>query len=396
MEWFAQTAAVIALNLRTIPARLSSSAVAIIGIAGVVVVFVSVLSIAAGFTAAMQGSGSPSRALVMRSGADSEMTSGLEGTDIDVIKQTPGIRREAAGPLASAELYVIIDLPKRVTPDAAANVPMRGIEPEGMTVREEVSLVQGRMFQFGTSEVIVGRAASGQFVSTNVGDTIVSGQNRWQVVGIFEADGGVAETEIWCDARTLQGAYRRGNTYQSLLAQLDSTGSFDAFRDSLTSNPQVNVSIRRENEYYAAQSVAMSRLIRSIGFGIAALMGIGAVFGAILTMYTAVAARAREIATLRALGFSTSSVLVSVLTESLALGGIGGILGGVAAYFAFNGFETSTMNFQTFSQVAFAFRVTPELLTMGLVYALAMGLIGGLLPAVRAARLPISTALREL
>jgi putative ABC transport system permease protein len=283
-----------------------------------------------------------------------------------------------------------------VTPDAAANVPMRGIEPAGMTVREEVSLVQGRMFQFGTNEVIVGRAASGQFVSTNVGDTIVSGQNRWQVVGLFEADGGVAETEIWCDARTLQGAYRRGNTYQSLLAQLDSTGSFDAFRDSLTSNPQVNVSIRRENEYYAAQSVAMSRLIRSIGFGIAALMGIGAVFGAILTMYTAVAARAREIATLRALGFSTSSVLVSVLTESLALGGIGGILGGVAAYFAFNGFETSTMNFQTFSQVAFAFRVTPALLTLGLVYALVMGLIGGLLPAVRAARLPNSTALREL
>jgi len=396
VEWFAQTGAVIALNLRTIPARLSSSAVAIIGIAGVVVVFVSVLSIAAGFTAAMQGSGSPSRALVMRSGADSEMTSGLEGTDIDVIKQTAGIRREGAGPLASAELYVIIDLPKRAIPDAAANVPMRGIEPAGMTVRDEVSLVQGRMFQFGTNEVIVGRAASGQFVSTNLGDTIVSGQNRWQVVGIFEADGGVAETEIWCDARTLQGAYRRGNTYQSLLAQLDSTDSFDAFRDSLTSNPQVNVSIRRENEYYAAQSVAMSRLIRSIGFGIAALMGIGAVFGAILTMYTAVATRAREIATLRALGFSTSSVLVSVLAESLALGAIGGTLGGVAAYFAFNGFETSTMNFQTFSQVAFAFRVTPELLTMGLVYALAMGLIGGLLPALRAARLPISTALREL
>jgi len=396
VEWFSQTGAVIALNLRTIPARLSSSAVAIIGIAGVVVVFVSVLSIAAGFTAAMQGSGSPSRALVMRSGADSEMTSGLEGADIDVIKQTPGIRREGAGPLASAELYVIIDLPKRTTPDAAANVPMRGIEPAGMTVRDEVSLVQGRMFQFGTNEVIVGRAASGQFVSTNLGDTIVSGQNRWQVVGIFEADGGVAETEIWCDARTLQGAYRRGNTYQSLLAQLDSTESFDAFRDSLTSNPQVNVSIRRENDYYAAQSVAMSRLIRSIGYGIAALMGIGAVFGAILTMYTAVATRAREIATLRALGFSTSSVLVSVLAESLALGGIGGLLGGVAAYFAFNGFETSTMNFQTFSQVAFAFRVTPELLTMGLVYALAMGLIGGLLPALRAARLPIATALREL
>ena len=396
MEWLTQTGAMIALNLRTIPARLSSSAVAIIGIAGVVVVFVSVLSIAAGFSAAMQGSGSPSRALVLRSGADTEMTSGLEGADVDVIKQAPGIRRGGAGLLASAELYVIIDLPKRSTPDAATNVPMRGIEPAGVAVREEVSIVQGRMFEFGTNEVVVGRAASGQFVSTNVGDTIVSGQNRWQVVGIFEADGGVAETEIWCDARTLQGAYRRGNTYQAVLAQLDSTESFDAFRDSLTSNPQVNVGVRRENVYYAAQSVAMSRLIQSIGFGIAALMGIGAVFGAILTMYTAVATRAREIATLRALGFSTSSVLVSVLTESLALGGIGGLLGGMTAYLAFNGFETSTMNFQTFSQVAFAFRVTPELLATGLVYALVMGFIGGLLPAVRAARLPISTALREL
>ena len=396
MRWLRQTTAVIALNLRTIPARLSSSAVAIIGIAGVVVVFVSVLSIAAGFSAAMQGSGSPGRALVMRSGADTEMTSGLDGADVDVIRQAPGIRRGDAGALASAELYVIIDLPKRSTPDAAANVPMRGIEPAGVSVREEVSIVEGRMFQFGTTEVIVGRAASGQFMNMRLGDTIVSGQNRWQVVGVFEADGGVAETEVWSDVRTLQGAYRRGNTYQSVLVQLDSTDSFDTFRDALTSNPQVNVSIRRENEYYAAQSVAMTRLIRTIGFGIAMLMGIGAVFGAILTMYTAVATRAREIATLRALGFNTGAVLVSVLAESLTLGAIGGAMGGIAAYLAFNGYQTSTMNFQTFSQVAFAFQVTPALLGMGLFYALVMGLVGGLLPAVRAARLPISSALREL
>jgi len=396
VTWITQTVAVVALNVRTIPARLSSSAVAIIGIAGVVVVFVSVLSIGAGFAAAMLGSGSPGRALVMRSGADTELTSGLEGSDIDVIKQAPGIRRGASGPVASAELYVILDVPKKSTPDAAANVPMRGIEAMGMAVREEVSLVAGRMFQFGTNEVIVGRAANGQFVNMNVGDTIVSGQNRWPVVGVFEADGGVAETEIWSDARTLQGAYRRGNTFQSVLVQLDSTDSFDAFRDWLTSNPQVNVAIRRENEYYAAQSVAMTRLIQTIGFGIAALMGIGAVFGAILTMYTAVATRAREIATLRALGFNTTSVLVSVLAESLGLGAIGGAIGGTAAYLAFNGYQTSTMNFQTFTQVAFAFRVTPELLGMGLFYALLMGLVGGLLPAIRASRLPIAAALREL
>jgi putative ABC transport system permease protein len=332
----------------------------------------------------------------MRSGADSEMTSGLEGADVDVIKQAPGIRRSGQAPLASAELYVIIDLPKKSTPDAAANVPMRGIEPAGMPLREEVSLIEGRMFQFGTNEVIVGRGAKGQFMNLNVGDTIVSGQNRWQVVGVFEADGAVAETEIWCDARTLQGAYRRGNSYQSVLARLESADSFDMLRDWLTSNPQLNVMIRRENEYYAGQSQALTRLIRTIGFGIAGLMGIGAIFGAILTMYTAVASRAREIATLRALGFNAIPILVSILGESLVLGGIGGLIGGFGAYLAFNGYQTSTMNFQTFSQVAFAFRVTPLLLAMGLIYALAMGLIGGLFPAIRAVRLPIPVALREL
>ena len=396
LRWLTQTAAVTALNLRTIPARLSSSAVAIIGIAGVVVVLVSVLSIAAGFNAAMRQSGSPQRALVMRSGADSEMTSGLGGPDVDLIKQAPGLRREGQTPLASAELYVIIDLPKKSAPDSPANVPLRGIEPTVLKVRDEVSLVQGRMLEFGTNEVIVGRGAQAQFIGLNVGADVKSGQNVWRVVGIFEADGGVAETEIWADSRTLQGVYRRGNSYQSVLARLDSSESLTTFRDWLTSNPQLNVMVRRENEYYEGQSQALTRLIRTIGFGIAALMGLGAVFGAVLTMYTAVATRAREIATLRALGFNTLSVLVSVLTESLALGAIGGVLGGLAAYIAFNGYQTSTMNFQTFSQVAFAFRVTPQLLMLGLVYALAMGLVGGLFPAIRAARLPIPSALREL
>jgi putative ABC transport system permease protein len=396
MRPFRQMLAVMMLNLRTIPARLGSSAVAIIGIAGVVVVFVSVLSIGAGFAAAMQGSGSPGRALVLRSGADTELTSGLQGLEVDVIKQAPGIRRDASGPRASGELYVMLDIPKRSTPNTGANVPMRGIEPAGIPARELVSIVEGRMFEFGTTEVIVGQAASREFVNLRVGDTIASGQNRWLIVGIFQANGGVAETEVWGDARTLQGAYRRGNTYQSVLVQLDSIDTFDAFRDWLTSNPQVKVGIRRESDYYAAQSADMTRLIQSIGFGIGALMGIGAVFGAILTMYTAVATRAREIATLRALGFNTISVIVSVLAESMALGALGGSIGAAVAYLAFNGFETSTMNFQTFSQVAFAFRVTPELLGMGLFYALLMGLIGGLFPAVRAARLPIASALREL
>ena len=395
MNFLTQTIAVTMLNLRTIPQRLGSSGVAIVGIAGVVIVLVSVLSIAQGFAAAMEASGSPVRALVMRSGADSEMTSGLSGAEVDIIKQAPGLRREGQAPLASAEMYVIIDIPK-ISTNTAANVPMRGIEPPGTTVRSEFSIGEGRMFQFGTNEVIAGRGAHVNFKGLNVGDTIVSGQSRWQVVGLFETDGSVAETEIWCDVRVLQGVYRRGNSYQSILARLDSSESFNTFRDWLTANPQVNVQVRRETEYYAQQSRALTSLIRTVGFGIAALMGIGAVFGAILTMYTAVSTRSREIATLRALGFNTTSVVVSVLAESLALAAIGGAIGGVLAYLAFNGYQTSTMNFSTFSQVAFAFQVTPQLLGMGLFYALAMGLVGGLFPALRAANLPISSALREL
>lgn len=395
MQWISQTLAVTLLNLRTIPQRLSSSGVAIVGIAGVVVVLVSVLSIAAGFTAAMQGSGSESRAIVMRTGADSEMTSGFGGTAADVIKQAPGLRREGQVAVASAELYVIIDLPKRST-GTAANVPMRGVEQTAFAVRDEVSIVEGRMFEFGTNEVIVGRGASGQFAGLTVGNVIESGQATWNVVGVFEADGGVAETEIWIDARVLQGVYRRGNSYQLVLAKLESSEDFDRFRDWLTTNPQLNVQVRRESEYYAQQSRSLSSLIEGVGFGIALLMGIGAVFGAILTMYTAVSTRAREIATLRALGFNSGSVVVSVLVESLALGAIGGVIGGAAAYFGFNGYQTSTINFQTFSQVAFAFRVTPELMGLGLFYALLLGLVGGLFPAIRAARLPIPTALREL
>lgn len=397
MNWLKQTIAVMSVNLRTIPSRLGSSAVAIIGIAGVVIVFVSVLSIAAGFAAAMTGSGSPDRALILRTGADTELTSGIEGPQIRIIKEAPGVRKEGEGASASAELYVIIDLPKKAIPDSPANVPMRGIEPLGLKVREEVSLIEGRPFRFGTNEVIVGKGAQSQFVGLNVGDTVVSGQNRWSVVGVFQARGGLAETEIWCDVQTLQSVYRRVNSFNSVLMNLESSDSFDTLRNWLESNPQTkNVTVRRESDYYAKQGETMSRLINTLGFGVATLMAVGAVFGAILTMYTAVASRSREIATLRALGFNTLSVVVSVLVESLVLGAIGGVIGAIGAYLAFDGFETSTMNFQSFSQVAFAFRVTPQLFATGLAYALAIGLIGGLLPAIRAARLPISRALREL
>lgn len=395
MRWVREVFAVTALNLRTVPRRLGSSAVAIVGIAGVVVVLVAVLSIAEGFSAAMRSAGSPDRALVMRSGADTEMTSGLGGPETEIIKQAPGLVRDGQAAVASAELFVIIDLPKRST-GTSANVPLRGIEPAATAVRHEVSIVEGRMLQFGTNEVVVGRAAAGQFSGLEVGSTIRSGQLTWQVVGMFEADGSVAETEVWCDSKTLQGAYRRGNSYQSVLARLESPEAYDTFKAWLTANPQVNVSVQRETDYYAEQSITLTNLIRTIGFAIASLMAIGAIFGAILTMYTAVASRAREIATLRALGFNAVAVMVSVLAESLTLAALGGLAGGLLAFVAFNGYQTSTINFQTFSQVAFAFRVTPALLVLGVIWSLFMGLIGGLFPAVRAARLPIPSALREL
>ena len=395
MNFIKQTIAVTMLNLRTIPQRLGSSGVAIVGIAGVVIVLVSVLSIAQGFSAAMEQSGSDNRALVMRSGADSEMTSGLAAPEVDIIKQAPGLRREGQTGIASAELYVIIDIPKIGT-NTPANVPMRGVEPQATTVRDEFSLVEGRMFQFGTNEVVVGRGATVNFQGLTLGSTIHSGQNTWQVVGMFETDGSIAETEIWCDSRVLQGAYRRGNTYQTVLARLDSSQSFDTFRDWLTANPQVNVQVRRETEYYAQQSRQLSTLIRTVGFGIAALMGIGAVFGAILTMYTAVSTRSREIATLRALGFNTTSVLVSVLSESLALAAIGGAIGGVTRLPGLQRLPDVDDELLDVQPGSVRIPGDPRLLGMGLTYALIMGLIGGLFPAVRAARLPIPSALREL
>jgi len=394
MGSLSQIANVTMLNVRTIPRRLGSSLVAIIGIAGVVVVLVTVLSIASGFEASMKGAGSPDRVMILRSGADNEMSSGLAGPDIEVIKQAPGLKRDGQT-LASPELYVVIDVPKRST-NTSANVPLRGISDVALRVRDDARIVRGRMLTFGTNEVVAGAAAARQFVGLEPGATIRSGTQTWMVTGIFEDGGSVAETEIWCDARVLQGAYARGNSYQSVLARLESADAFTEAKDWLTANPQLKVSVRRETDYYAAQSTTLTGIIRGVGFGIAALMAIGAVFGAILTMYTSVATRTREIATLRALGFNSIAVLVSVVGESLLLAAIGGLTGGLIAYAGFNGYQTSTINFQTFSQVAFAFRVTPSLLAMGLTWALIMGLIGGLPPAVRAARLPIAQALREL
>jgi putative ABC transport system permease protein len=395
MNWLAQALAVTGVTLRSISQRLGSSVVAVIGIAGVVIVFTAVLSIAEGFQAAMSEKGDPRRVIVLRSGADTELTSGFGGDHARIIMDMPGIARDEGGPHASPELFVVVGHPMK-RGGADANVPLRGVSEAALKVRPEVRIAEGRMFTPGTNEIVVGRAASRQFVGLDVGTSVRWGEAAWHVVGIFEADGSVAESELWCDALVLQPAYRRGNSYQSVFALLEREDAFQTLKDALTADPRLQVTVMRERDYYLEQSQVMQSIIRTIGFGIAALMGLGAIFGAVNTMYSAVSSRTREIATFRALGFGRSPVVVSVLAEALLLSLVGGLLGGGVAWLAFDGYQTATMNWQSFSQVAFAFAVTPSLLLRGLLYAMVMGLLGGLFPAVRAARLPVVTALRQL
>jgi putative ABC transport system permease protein len=395
MNWLSQTLAVTAVTLRSIPQRLGSSIVAIIGIGGVVIVFTAVLSIAEGFRAAMRGTGDPQTVIVMRSGSDTEMTSTFIGEEARIVTEAPGIERGPDGAHASRELFLIIAIPlSRSGTDA--NVPLRGLSPVGFKVRPQVNISEGRMFTPGTSEIVVGRAASRQFSGLSVGSTVRSGKTSWQVVGIFDADGSVAESELWADASVLQGAFQRGNSYQSVYLRLESVDSLQKLKDALTTDPRLNVTVIREPDYYAQQSQVLQSVIRTIGTSIAVLMGLGAIFGAVNTMYSAVASRTREIATLRALGFGSMPVVISVLVEALLLSLVGGAIGGLAAWAAFDGYQTATMNWQSFSQVAFSFAVTPQLLSQGLLYAAIMGFFGGLLPAIRAARLPVVSALRQL
>jgi putative ABC transport system permease protein len=395
INWFLQVAAVTKFGILSIPQRFGSALASVIGIAGVVVVLVSVLSMAAGFRKTMFGSIPADAVIVLRSGADSEMVSGLARQDTRLISEAPGLSRGPDGALASAELFVIIDLPKRST-GTDVNVPMRGVERAAFQVRDKLKMLEGRAFEWGKNEVIVGTAAANQFAGMKVGNTIKVGREQWPIVGIFSANGAPAESEVWTDATMLQGAFNRGDSFQAVYGKLETPEAFTRFKDSLTSNPQLNVKVEKEADFNEAQSSAMTRMINSLGVLIAGLMAVGATFGALNTMYSAVSARAREIATLRALGFGRGSVVISVMLESLALALIGGLIGGALAYLFFNGYQTSTMNFQSFSQVAFAFDVTPGLLLKGIAWSAAIGVIGGFFPALRAARLPIASALREL
>ena len=394
MNWLSQIFSVAFFNLRTIPERKGAAVTAAIGIAGVVAVLVSVLAIAEGFARAMTVSGSPDVAIVLRSGADSEMTSGFSRDETRMIADAPGIVRNAQGSQASAELFVIINLPKRST-GMDANVPLRGVESQAFEVRGNVEMVQGRRFERGKNEIVVGAGAARAFAGLDLDRDLRVGLNTWRIVGIFTAGGGVAESEIWADAAVLQPAYHRDDNFQSVTARLNSAAAFQEFKDALTTNPQLKVKVTRLSDFFAEQATVTRDFITKIGVFIAGLMALGALFAALNTMYSAVSARTREIATLRALGFGSIPVVCSVLAESFALALAGGALGALAAYLVFNGYTATTMNAQTFSQVTFAFAVTPHLLWLAVIWAAVLGLIGGLFPAIRAARMPIATGLRE-
>jgi putative ABC transport system permease protein len=394
-NWLSQVASVTKLSLQTIVERKGPSTAATFGIAGVVAVFVAVLSIAQGFYRVMQVSGDPSAAIVMRSGADTEMMSIIMGEERRLMGDAPGVARSERGALTSSELFVVINLPKRST-GTDANVPLRGVESSAFDVHDTVRITAGRRFEPGLNEVIVGLGAAAEFAGLDLGARIKVGRSEWTVVGLFSSNGGLAESEIWTDATVLQGAYHRGNSYQTVHVRLTSPAAFEGFKGALMSDPRLNVKVQKQTEYYIEQSSAVYRLITGLGTLVAVLMAIGAVFGALNTMYTAVSARTREIATLRALGFGSGPVVISILVESVCLALAGGAVGGGLAYFVFDGYRAATMNWQSFSQVAFAFDVTPGLLVQGVIYATAIGLIGGLFPAIRAARLPIAKALREL
>lgn len=395
MRVLRQIVAVTLLNLRNLPQRLGSSAVAVVGVAAVVLVFAAVLSMARGFERTMMTAGADDTAIIMRSGATSEMSSGFSGDQVPVIASAPGLLKDGDTPVLSAELFVIVDVKKKST-NTDANVPFRGVQASAFDVRRDVRITHGRMFETGKNEILVGRAAQSEFQGLDVGSAIRFGKTDWTVVGVFEAGGSVSESELWTDVRVLQSAYRRGNSFQTVRVKLDSPESLDILESSLKDDPRIDPDVMSEREFYSSQSEQVTQFIRLVGYPLTILMSIGAIFGALNSMYSSISVRSKEIATLRALGFGPVPVLVSTVVESTLLALAGGLLGGALAFMVFNGFQVSTLNFASFSQVVFNFAVTPDLLLDGLRVAAIIGVVGGVFPAIRAARLPVAQALREL
>ena len=360
-----QIIAVTALNLRNIPQRLASSVVAVVGVGAVVLVFAAVLSMAAGLERTMLSAGSDDTAIILRNGSTSELNSGLSNEQVLIVSNAPGVLKDGNSPIVSAELYVVVDVKKRSN-QSDANVPFRGVQASAFDVRRNVTITDGRMFEEGRNEIIVGRSAQQEFMGLETGKTIRFGQTEWVVVGTFDADGSVSESELWTDVRILQNAYRRGNSFQSVRVKLESPGSIETLQQALADDPRIDPDVLTERGYYSSQSQGLVQFIKLIGYP------------------------------LRALGFGPTAVLVSTVVESVLLALVGGALGGLFAFLVFNGFQVSTLNGPSFSQVVFDFAVTPELLAQGMRAALLIGVVGGLFPAIRAARLPVATALREL
>jgi putative ABC transport system permease protein len=383
------------VNLWTIPQRLGTSLVVVIGIAGVVGVLVSVLAMSEGFRHTLAHTGRPSRVIMLRAGSDAEMSSNVARENATILGNLSGVARDGGGrPLASAELVLMVDLPRKGGTDPN-NVPLRGVQDTAFAIRDELRMTEGRRFARGVREVIVGRKAAQQFAGLAIGSQLDLRDSEWTVVGIFTTGGDVHESEIWADAEVATSAFRRGG-YQSVTAALadPSDAGFARLEHAIDDDPRFSINLMREPEYYAKQSKALATLIDVLGYMVASFMAVGAMFGALNCMYSAVASRQVEIATLRAIGFGSVPVVVSVMLEALTLALAGGAIGATLAYLYCNGASLSTLNFNTFSQVAFDFRVTPRLILQGLAWALGIGTIGGLLPAIRAARMPVIAALR--
>ena len=386
----------VSYNLLSARERWTSSVVAVLGIAGTVGVFVAMLALARGFKATLVSSGQPANALVQRVGADTEMTSAVTADELRVAQEAPQIAQDATGPLVSPEVVVIAAVPMRDSPDGEANVQIRGVGPRVLAVREQVKVVEGRFLTPGLAEVVIGRGARDAYQGLDLGATVRLGAGTWTIVGVFDAGGSAFDSEVWADSTILNGFYQRPpNIFQAATVKLRSPDDFAAFEATLKGDPRARLQAVRETAYYEKQSQVITTLITVLGTLVAAVMALGAVFGALNTMYSAVAERAREVAVLRAIGFGGGAVVLSFFLEALVIGGVGGLVGCLAVL-PINGLTTGTINWQTFSHLAFAFRITPDLMALGMVFALLMGALGGLPPAIRAARANVAHTLRAL
>ncbi len=383
---FGQILEITVLNIRNLPARLGSSSVVVVGIGGVVGVLVAILAMGKGFESALDRAGAPDRAIVLRGGSSGELSSFMDTDAMNIVASMP----EVTG--SSGELFLIQDVPKRSN-QSPANLAIRGVAEAAFAMHPEVRVVEGRHFDQGKAEMIAGRKAAIEFEGVDLGATMQFRESAWTIVGFFEADGSAYESEVWIDLATAQSAFRRPGV-SSMRVRLESPEVVDAVAQRVEEDPRLDLEMRSEEDYYAEQSEGLTALITNFGYAVAAIMAVGAVFAALNTMYTAVSARSVEIATLRALGFSGMPVVVSVVIEAVALAVLGGVVGAAVAYVGFNGWTVSTLAGGSFSQIAFDFAVTTDLLVLGFVWAVVLGLVGGLFPAVRAARLPIVTALR--